>query len=79
MVILSSELNSFERTIVKTMSVEMSTQYTCASLVQKPNIIDSSVLIVGDTRGNLILFDYNKTQEDSIKNPQKPYQIYKVH
>lgn len=57
----------------------MSTQYTCASLVQQPNIIDSSVLIVGDTRGNLILFDYNKTQEDSIKNPQKPYQIYKVH
>ena len=45
----------------------MNTQFSCALLIE-------NILIVGDTRGNLLLFDYSKQVAE-----QKPYQVYKVH
>jgi hypothetical protein len=51
----------------KVFTVQMNTQFSCALLIE-------NILIVGDTRGNLLLFDYSKQVAE-----QKPYQVYKVH
>lgn len=37
----------------KVFTVQMNTQFSCALLIE-------NILIVGDTRGNLLLFDYSK-------------------
>ena len=66
--VLHRYLPSGERLIQnKVFTVQMNTQFSCALLIDK-------TLIVGDTRGNLLLFDYTKQVAE-----QKPYQVYKVH
>jgi hypothetical protein len=59
---------SGDRVALKSFTVGMNTQFTCALLV-------ANTLIVGDTRGNMLLFNYTKDH----KEEQKPYQIHKVH
>lgn len=50
--------NSGDRILLpKMFTVNMKTQFTCALLVD-------TTLIVGDTRGNMLLFNYAKEQQE---------------